>query len=91
MGVANISSPLANSLFMKLLHVEEKATANSITTMASMGGQILAPKLGGQLIQQGSLDFPAYLGSGLYAIYAASYYLLLRNEKEKETEPLQRN
>jgi len=85
-GVANISSPLASSLFMKLLHAEEKATANSITTMASMGGQILAPKLGGQLIQQVSLDFPAYLGSGLYAIYATSYYLLLRNEKEKETE-----
>jgi len=86
MGVANISSPLTSSLFMKLLHAEEKATANSITSMASMGGQILAPKLGGQLIQQVSLDFSAYLGSGLYAIYAASYYFLLRNEKEKETE-----
>jgi len=85
-GVANISSPLGGSLFMKLLHVEEKATANSITSMASMGGHILAPKLGGQLMQQVSLDFPAYLGSGLYAIYAASYYFLLRNEKEKETE-----
>jgi len=86
LGVANISSPLAGSLFMKLLYEEEKSTATSFSVMASMGGDIVAPRLGGQLMEQVSLDFPAYLGSGLYIVYAASYYFLLRNEKEKEVE-----
>jgi len=88
-GIANICSPLTSSLFLKLLYDEEKATANSITMMASYGGNIVAPKLGGQLMEQVSLDLPAYLGSGLYAIYAVSYYFLLRNEKEKGIEQKQ--
>ncbi|MFB0543738.1 MAG: MFS transporter [Candidatus Bathyarchaeia archaeon] len=79
----NLSSPLTGSLYMRLLYEDEKATANSITMMASYGGNIVAPKLGGQLMQQVSLDAPAYLGSSLYIFLAASYYLLLRNEKEK--------
>lgn len=88
-GLGNLSSPLVGSLYMKLLYRDEKATANSITMIASYGGNIVAPKLGGQLMEQVSLDFPAYLGSGIYACLAASYYLLLRNEKEKEIEQVQ--
>jgi predicted MFS family arabinose efflux permease len=68
---------------LKLLYDEEKATASSITSMASQGSNIVAPWLGGQLMEQVSLDFPVYLGAGLFAIYGASHYLLRRNEKEK--------
>ena len=83
LGMISLSSPLRSSLFMKLLYDEEKATASSITSMASQGSNIVAPWLGGQLMEQVSLDFPVYLGAGLFAIYAASHYLLRRNEKEK--------
>jgi MFS family permease len=86
-GLGNLSSPLIGSLYMKLLYRDEKATANSITMIASYSGNVIAPKLGGQLMEQVSLDFPVYLGSGIYAGLAASYYLLLRNEKEKGAEP----
>ena len=86
LGIVNLSSPLGSSLFYKLLYEEEKATANSITTMASMGGNIVAPRLGGQLMEQVSLDFPAFLGAGLYPVVVASYYYLFRNEKEKRVE-----
>jgi len=86
LGIINVSTPLASSLFMKLLYEEEKATANSIAMMASMSGSIIAPRLGSQLMQQVSLDFPAYLGSGLYTVYAISYYFLLKDEKGKEAE-----
>jgi len=81
-GMKNISSPIISSLFYKMLYEEEKGTANSIYSMMSMGGNIIAPRLGGQLMEQFSLDFPVYLGSGIYAAVAASYYFLLRNEKE---------
>lgn len=84
--LGTLSTPLVSSLFFKLLHDEEKATANSITAMVSQGSNIVAPKLGGQLMQQISLDFPAFLGAGLYPVIAAAYYLLLRNEKEEKVE-----
>jgi len=85
-GIGNLSSPLIGSLFMKLLYNDEKATANSIISIVSNGGNIVAPRLGGQLMEHVSLDFPAYLGSGIYAGLAAAYYLMLRNEKEKGDE-----
>jgi predicted MFS family arabinose efflux permease len=82
--IGNLSSPLTGSLYMRLLYPDEKATANSFSMLASYGGNIIAPKLGGQLMQQVSLDTPAYLGSGLYIVLSSSYYLLLKNEKEAE-------
>lgn len=77
---ANISTPLTSSLFMRLLCDEEKATANSIRMMASQGGNVVAPMLGGRLMEQVSLDLPAYLGASLYVAYSLSFYLLLREE-----------
>jgi len=78
-----LSNPLTSSLFYKLLYNDEKATANSIISMVSRGSNIVAPKLGGCLMQQVSLDAPAFLVTGLRPLIVASYYFLLRNEKEK--------
>lgn len=86
LGFRTMADPLTGSLFMRLLYDDEKATANSIRMMALQGGNIAAPWLGGQLMEKASLDFPVYLGTGLYIVFAASYYFLLRNEKEKEVE-----
>jgi MFS family permease len=85
LSVRQIAHPLETSLFMKLVHREEKATANSIRTMAMQGGGVVAPWLGGQIMGYVSLDAPTYIGAGLYAIQATSYYFLLRNEKEAQT------
>jgi len=79
----SMMDPIVNSLYMKLLYVDERSTAVSITTMASMGGGIIGPWLGGALMNQVSLDIPIYLGSALYALTAASYFVLIRNEKLK--------
>jgi MFS family permease len=81
-GVRAMASPLETSFFMKVVRGEEKATANSIRTMAMQGGGVVAPWLGGQIMACVSLDAPTSLGAGLYVIHAASYYFLLRNEKE---------
>ncbi len=67
---------------MKLMFDEEKATANSIIAMASQGSSIFTPLLGGRIMECVSLDLQAYIGSGLYVVYAASYYFLLRNEEK---------
>jgi MFS family permease len=82
--IGSVCNPLMPSLFYRLLHEEEKATANSLTTMASMGSNVVGPKLGGYLMESVSIDAPAILGGGLYLVYASSFYLLLRNEVEKE-------
>jgi len=81
LGLANISSPLVASLFMRLLHSEEKATANGIRMMMAMGGDTVATWLGGRFMEQISLDFSVCLGAGLYVSYALSFYFLLRNEE----------
>jgi len=82
--IGSFCNPLMPSLFYRLLYEEEKATANSLTTMASMGSNMVAPRIGGYLMENVSIDAPAYLGGALYLVYASSFYLLLSNEAEKE-------
>jgi MFS family permease len=82
MGLANMSSPLSSSLFMRLLSPEEKATANSVVSMASMGGSAISTWVCGQLMGA-SLDLPIFLGATIYVFNTAAYYLLLRDEKPR--------
>jgi MFS family permease len=84
-SVRAMANPLETSLFMKLVQGKEKATANSIRTMAMQGGSVVAPWLGGQIMTHISLDAPTSLGAGLYAIHVTLYYFMLRNEKEAQT------
>jgi MFS family permease len=82
LGLANLASPLITSLFMKLLEEQEKATANGILMTASIGSSALATWLGGYLMER-DLNLPIYLGSGLYALYASVFYLLMRRIKKR--------
>lgn len=81
LGLRTTANPLISSLYMKLLHEEEKSSANSIRQMANQGGGVVAPWLGGQLMEM-SLDLPAFVGGGLSAVLAGLYFLLLRKEEE---------
>ena len=83
MAVASVSNPLMPSLFYRILYEDEKATANSITQTSSMVSNIVAPRLGGYMMENVHLESTAVMGAGLYALYSASVYLLLRNEKPK--------
>lgn len=82
-GFKSMADPLTGSLIMKMLYDDEKATANSIITMANQGSSIAAPWLGGQIMRQISLDLPAFLGGGVFILHAFSFYFLLRNEEVK--------
>jgi MFS family permease len=84
LGIRAIANPLTNSLFMKMLYPEEKATANSIRLMTMSSSEIVASWYGGQLMEHVSLEFPIYLGTGIYVVHAAAFYFLMRNEKERE-------
>jgi len=44
------------------------------------GGGVIAPALGGAMMEQLGLDSPAYLGGALTFVAAALYSLLLRDE-----------
>jgi predicted MFS family arabinose efflux permease len=80
-GFRTLADPLFGSSFMKQLQDDEKSTANSIRMMSMQSGNILGSWLGGQLMERASLDLPAYLGGGLYAILAVLTLVLLGDAK----------
>jgi MFS family permease len=80
-GFRTLAEPLFGSMFMKNLGDEEKSTANSIRMMSMQGGNIIGPWIGGQLMERASMNLPAYLGGGLYAVLAVMTVLLLRDVK----------
>lgn len=82
-GLRTIAEPLFSSTFMKNLQEDEKSTANSIRMMSMQGGSVLGPWMGGRLMEATSLDVPAYVGGGLYAIIAVSVLVLLRDSNGK--------
>jgi MFS family permease len=80
-GFRTLAVPLFGSSFMKQLQDDEKSTANSIRMMSMQSGNILGSWLGGQLMERASMDLPAYLGGGLYAILAVLTLVLLGDAK----------
>lgn len=88
MAVGSICNPLMPALFYRILYEDEKATANSMTQTSSMVSNIIAPKLGGFMMENIHIESTAVMGAGLYALYSASFYFLLRNEKPKNGEAI---
>jgi MFS family permease len=81
-GTRFMSDPLLASLFMRSISENEKSTANSIRMISLNGGGIVAPVLGGAMMEQMGLDSPAYIGGALTLVSAALYSLLLREESQ---------
>ena len=79
-GTGFISDPLLTSIFMRSISEDERSTANSIRMISMNGGGVIAPALGGAMMEQLGLDSPAYLGGALTFVAAALYSLLLRDE-----------
>ena len=79
-GTRFMSDPLIDSIFMRSISEDEKSTANSIRMISMNGGGIVAPVLGGAMMEQIGLDSPAYIGGALILVSAVLYSLLLRRE-----------
>ena len=79
-GTRFMSDPIITSLFMKSITEDEQSTANSIRMIAMNGGGVVSPWLGGTLMENISLDTPAYLGAGLTMVLAALVPLILHKE-----------
>jgi MFS family permease len=79
LSFAAMAQPLMSSTFMKNLHDDEKSTANSIRMMSMQGGSVVGPWLGGQLMDNVSMELPAFLGGGLYVALALLTLFLFRN------------
>lgn len=82
-SLANLSSPLISSLFMRLLPPEEKSTGNSFNLMAVMIGSAIGTWFGGRLMGEISLNSPIYIGSILHILCAILFYFLIGKYREK--------
>jgi len=83
-GLANLSSPLVSSIFMRLLPQEEKSTGNSFNLMAVMVGSAIGTWFGGRLMGEVSLNAPIYIGTALYLLCTISFYLFIGGRGEKK-------
>jgi predicted MFS family arabinose efflux permease len=81
-GTGFMSDPLLTSIFMRSIGEDEKSTANSIRMISMNAGGVVAPVMGGAMMEQLGLDSPAYLGGALLLVVAALYSLLLRDESK---------
>lgn len=81
-GTRFMSDPLLTSMFMRSISEDEKSTANSIRMISLNGGGIVAPVLGGAMMEQIGLDSPVFIGGALTLVSAALYLLLLRKESQ---------
>lgn len=83
MGTRFMSDPIITSAFLKSIPEDEQSTANSIRMTSINAGGVVSPLIGGSLMDNVSLDSPAYIGAGLTFILAALYPLLLRDELDE--------
>jgi DHA1 family multidrug resistance protein-like MFS transporter len=74
-----MAGPLTGSVYMRNLVAEEKSSANGIRMMFAQGGKVVGPWLGGQLMENVSLGFPALFGGGIYAVTAVLTLFLLKD------------
>jgi len=81
-GTGFMSDPLLTSIFMRSIGEDEKSTANSIRMISMNGGGVVAPILGGAMMEQLGLDSPAYFGGALMLVAAVLYSLFLRDESK---------
>ena len=80
MGTRFMSDPIITSAFLRSVSEDEQSTANSIRMISMNAGGTVSPLLGGSLMDNVSLDSPAFIGAGLTFVLAALYPLLLRKE-----------
>jgi len=77
-----MSDPLLTSIFMRSVGKEELSTANSMRTISMNLAGMFSPWLGGLLMEQVSLDAPAFIGAGLTLILSLIYPLVLRDGED---------
>ena len=69
---------LSISIYMRNLVADEKSTANGIRMTFMQSGNVVGPWLGGRLMDNVSLGFPALVGGGIYAITSVLTLFLLK-------------
>ncbi len=76
-GVMNLSMTLMSYLMMRMAEDGERATVNSLVTLASMASRGVGTALGGTLMAL-NLDLPGYVSTAIYAASTASFAVAFR-------------
>lgn len=79
-GTRFMSDPILTSLFLKSIDEDEQSTANSVRMIAMNGSGAVSSGIGGYLLENVSLDSPAYIGATVTLLLAGLFPLLLSKE-----------
>lgn len=84
-AMMNMANPLIESLLMKLVKEEGRATMNSLLNLSWSILNALGMPIGGYMIDNVMVDLPPYVTSIFYAIYVILFYFLIKNEVSNVT------
>lgn len=76
----SLSTTLLSSLMMRMTVDGERATVNSLVTLASWAPRGLGAAFGGAMMAV-NLDLPGYLSTAIYSASTASFYIIFRAQE----------
>ena len=80
----HIGTSLRTSYTMSIFNRRERASAASLSNLASTGGNTVATSISGYMMQNISTTLPPLISGALVGVAAKLYYLLFRNIKPPE-------
>lgn len=80
-ALMNMGNPLLNSMILKLMPEERRASATSFINLLSSIPRAAGPSIGGYLFGEGNLYYPFFITAALYSFATALFYVFFRNAR----------
>jgi predicted MFS family arabinose efflux permease len=82
----NMNVPLIESLLMRLVHENERATASGISQLFWNLPNSFGQPVGGYMIDRTWIDAPPFSTATFYAVYTAMFWLMFRNVEDSHNQ-----
>lgn len=84
-SLINMGAPLIESILMRIVKPEERATASGISSVFWNLPNSFSQPIGGYMIDRISVDLPPYTTSVFYTVYTLLFFKLFRGAEAKPT------
>jgi predicted MFS family arabinose efflux permease len=85
-AMINMNGPLIESLLMRLVHENERATASGISQLFWNLPNSFGQPVGGYMIDRIWIDAPPFSTTVFYAVYTAMFWLMFRSVEDPHNQ-----